>query len=253
MTLTKKKLRKKLIYLKENYGIIGLKGGTEVEDLSFPEIGFLRKITRGIMPLTVKIGGPEARNDLRFVLDKEVDKVLGPMVESVYGLRNFVSAVGEMEEYYGRTIEKAINIETITAYENLDIIYNSPYFEKIHSITVGRSDLSGSMDKKVDDPEVMEMTKNIIRKAREMGKFTSVGGKVTVMNIERVRDEIEPDLINTRHIVFDVKQSKDLKQALIEGLLLEIELYRFFRRICPGKRKAYDQRIEDTYQRAGIR
>jgi hypothetical protein len=86
-----------------------------------------------------------------------------------------------------------------------------------------------------------------------MGKFTSVGGKVTVMNIERVRDEIEPDLINTRHIVFDVKQSKDLKQALIEGLLLEIELYRFFRRICPGKRKAYDQRIEDTYQRAGIR
>lgn len=241
------------MYLKENYGIVGLKGGTEVEDLSFKEIFYLRKLTKDIMPLTVKIGGPEARNDMRFLLEKGIDKALAPMIESAYGLKNFTEALNGFESYYGKKIQKAINTETITTYQNLDSIFESPFFEYIDSITVGRSDLSGSMGKTVDEPEVMEVTKNIIKKAREKGKKSSVGGKITVKNIQSVQKELGSDYINTRHIVFDTSFSGDLQKSLIEGLLFEVELYQKFLKISKQRKKAYINRIKDTYQRAGLK
>lgn len=250
--MTKRKLKQRLIFLKENYGICGLKGGTEVEDLSFAEIAYLRKVTRDVLPLTIKIGGPEARNDIRFLLEQGVDKVLGPMIESPYGLKNFIGAVSDMESYYSKTILKAMNTETITTYQNLDEIYSSDAFKKLHSITVGRSDLAGSMNQGVDDPEVMKVTQDIVKKAQKQGKMASVGGKITVKNIESVKQSIAPDLINTRHIVFDAKKEVDLNQGLKEGLLLEIELYKAFKKIYPKKKQAYENRIQDTLKRAGI-
>ena len=59
------RLRKKLWYLRDSYGIVGVKGGTEVEDMSFEELAILRELSKDIVPMMVKIGGPEARNDIR--------------------------------------------------------------------------------------------------------------------------------------------------------------------------------------------
>lgn len=252
MLLQKRRLKKRLNDLKEHFAMVGLKGGTEVEDLTLPEIVFLRAVSKDILPLTVKIGGPEARTDIRMCLEEGIDTVLAPMVESPYGLKNFVEATLEMEKYYGKTIYKAINVETVTCYEKLSEIYGSPYFKEIHSVTVGRSDLSGSMGKGVDDPEVMKVTQEIVKRARDLGKTTSVGGKITVKNMDLIRNQINPDVINTRHIIFDLHQKKDLNQALVEGLLFEIELYKVFRNLCPSKKKAYEVRIADSYKRAGL-
>lgn len=248
----KSKLRKKLAWLKENCSMVGIKGGTEVEDLNYKEIAFLRKISQGIMPLTVKIGGPEARTDIRFMIENNIDTVLAPMVESVYGLKNFIDCSKEMETYYGKTIQKAINMETITAYQHMDEIYGSVYFKELRNVTVGRSDFSGSMGKSVDDPEVMKMTSDFVHNAKKLGKFTSVGGKITVKNIENIKKVIAPDVINTRHIVFDIYQGNDLNKSLIEGLMFEIELYKAFKKLSPSKRKAYEARIEDSLKRAGL-
>ena len=238
--------------LKEKHGVIRIKGGTEVEDLSFPEIAFIRKITRGIFPMTVKIGGPEARNDIRFILENGIDTVLGPMIESVYGLKNFIECTTQLEEYYQVKVEKAINIETIETYQSLDAIFASPYFKEVASITVGRSDLSGSMNKDVDDPEVIKITRDIVQRAGAMGKKTSVGGKITTKNIEMIKKDIGPDRVNTRHIVYDLSQSMDFNSALVAGLLFEIELYQAFKKICPSKRVFYENRIQDTKGRAGL-
>ncbi len=239
-------------YLKEECSVVRIKGGTEVEDLTFKEILFLRKITKNTFPLTVKIGGPEARNDIRFLLENGIDTVLGPMIESEYGLKNYISSVKDLETYYNKKIEKAINVETITTYGNLNKIYNSIYFDDVMSVTVGRSDLSGSMGKSVDDPEVIKITKDIIDRAKKLNKKTSVGGKIRTDNIDLVTKQIGPDLINTRHIVFDLSQGKELKKPLIESLLFEIDLYQAFKKICPIKKEIYEYRIQDTLKRAGM-
>lgn len=245
-------IRKKLLYLRENYGITGIKGGTEVEDLNFKEISILRQISKNIMPLTVKIGGPEARNDMRACIEIGVDIILAPMIESIYGLENFVSSLGDIEKYYGKKVLKAINVETITCYKSLNEIFSSNFFKEISSITVGRSDLAGSMKKEVDSEEVINITKDIVDNARKLGKKTSVGGKIKIGNAEKIHSLINPDMINTRHIIIDLnyKPSK-IKEAVLQSLLFEIEIYKIFSRY--GKKKFYQERIEDTLKRAGIK
>lgn len=60
------KLKKDLEYYKNTYGFYGLKGGTETEDMDYEELSFLKALSKDIMPLKVKIGGVEARTDIRF-------------------------------------------------------------------------------------------------------------------------------------------------------------------------------------------
>jgi len=122
-------LREKLITLRDNYGLVGVKGGTEVEAMSFEEIKFLKQVSKGIVPLTVKIGGPEARNDVEFMLSIGTEVILAPMIESVYSLKNFVDMMKSIDSE--RSSALAINIETITAYKSLEEIFGSIYFNSI--------------------------------------------------------------------------------------------------------------------------
>ncbi|HOJ49815.1 MAG TPA: aldolase/citrate lyase family protein [Spirochaetota bacterium] len=246
------KIRKKLLYLRNTFGIIGLKGGTEVEDLNFKEIAVMRKISSGIMPLTVKIGGPEARNDMRECIEIGVDVILAPMIESPYALENFITSSKEVENYYNKKILKAINFETITCYKYINEIFSSKFFADISSITIGRTDLAGSMGEEVDSDEVINVTKDIVKRSKEHGKKTSVGGKIKIGNIEKIAKVIMPDMINTRHIIIDVSyKPAALKEALVESLLFEIELYKIFSKY--GKKEFYKARIEDTLKRAGLK
>ena len=62
-------LRRRLLGLQQNNVVVALKTGTEVEDMDFAEIALMREVSRdngrNFMPLVVKIGGPEARRDIR--------------------------------------------------------------------------------------------------------------------------------------------------------------------------------------------
>jgi hypothetical protein len=61
------RLKTMLDALFRKHGLVGLKGGTEVEDMTFEEICYLKKLGEPDLPLIVKIGGPEARNDIRML------------------------------------------------------------------------------------------------------------------------------------------------------------------------------------------
>ena len=58
-----RKLLKSLVYY---HNLIAIKGGTEIEAMSFDELEVMREISLDILPMIVKIGGPEARNDINF-------------------------------------------------------------------------------------------------------------------------------------------------------------------------------------------
>ena len=104
-------LRKTLNEMKESYAFVCLKTGTETEDMGEAEIFLLQTIANGILPLSVKIGGPEARNDIRICQRIGVSGISAPMVESEYALKNFIGTLKNLipsHEY--EKLKKAIQV-----------------------------------------------------------------------------------------------------------------------------------------------
>jgi hypothetical protein len=236
-----KSLREDLLFLKTNHALINLKGGTEVEAMTFDELLEMRELSRGIVPMVVKIGGPEARNDIDYILSIGVDKILAPMIESSYGLKNFVTTVEDLDKK--RVASLAINIETITAYKNIESIVNSPYFLSIEQVTIGRTDLSCSMDKDVDSDEVTAITKEIIQLAKLHDKKTSCGGKINPSNALMIKEMINPDYINTRNITIDCNLSKDISTDIQKALKWEKDFYEYMSKRFPKRKTFYTNLI----------
>jgi hypothetical protein len=241
------RLREHLAFLKREHSLVGIKGGTEVEAQSFEEIWFMRRISKGIVPLTVKIAGPEARNDIEFMLAAEIDCILAPMVESAYSLKNFVATMAALDPK--RQSELAVNIETITAWRNLKEMFDSPAFAAIRQVTVGRSDLSGSMGLDVDDDEVTRISDAIVMAAQLRGKRTSIGGQVSSENALLVKKNLKADTINTRHMAVDLA-SESIAEDVAAALLWEKEYYLALKEYFPSRRSFYMSRIASIEERA---
>ena len=118
---SEKKLRDILIRLKDDFGCDSLKVSTEDAGMSFEEVSEVYRLFNDILPIVLKIGGPEARNDIHNAVKIGVSGIIGPMIESSYALEKFVQSV---EEVAGgikfAKLSKHINIETITACDNLE-------------------------------------------------------------------------------------------------------------------------------------
>lgn len=239
--------KKKLLYLKSK-GVVALKAGTEVEDMNFEEISIFKKISDKIVPVLVKIGGPEARNDIRECIKNNIDVIVGPMLESEYSFQNFVIAFNELIK--NKKMRFSINIETITAVKNLDKIIQNENFKNIYSVVIGRTDLAASIRQDVDSAKVYNLCREIIKKVKSFNPAIpiSIGGKIKSINIDKILNELHPDLINTRNIVAN---SVSLKNELNINELLdfEIEFYELFKEISHYKKELYIKRIEDNKSR----
>ncbi|MFN3605117.1 MAG: aldolase/citrate lyase family protein [Leptonema sp. (in: bacteria)] len=237
------KLQSALKELKD-FGLYALKTGTEVEDMTFEEIQFLREISKGIVPLNVKIGGPEARNDIRFLLSIDTDCIIAPMIESPYALTNFIKTLDELKKQHQKETKAGINIETITGYMQLNAILNNPYAKSLTQITAARTDFSNSMGLDADHPKVIELCKEIIINCKKKGIETSIGGSIHSGIIESLSREIPSDFINTRHMVI-VREilAKNPVPILKKHLEFEILLYEFLSSSKnPLRRKIHSER-----------
>jgi len=243
-TDTLEKLRANLHTLYQNNHVVALKTGTEVEDMGADEIAYLREISAGIVPLVVKIGGPEARRDMRDCLALDVDVILAPMVESVYALVNFVETAQNLMRETNATANLAINLETSTAVKNLDAMVHTNAFKALSQVTIGRGDLSKSMNLGVDDEEVLTVTRRVLTKLARQKKLTSVGGGLSVHNIGEMCEALPSDRFNTRHIVFENSQgfARDASRNLSQGLFFEQALYEALGDKFPNRREFYLER-----------
>jgi len=236
--------------MKKKHNLVAIKGGTEVEAMSFQEIALMREISRGILPMTVKIGGAEARNDIVFMLELGVDRILAPMIESPYGLKNFVKTMEECDPDHKASL--AVNIETIHSFYNLNAIMTASAFKKISQVTVGRSDLSSSMEHEVDDTEVARVTREIVEMASEMGCSTSVGGKIRKDTVLRVQETIPADTVNTRHMVIQLSSSA-IEADVEEALAWEKAFYEAVAHKFPERRQFCKSRIRSIKSRMDIK
>ena len=163
----------------KNLGVSGVKQSTEDEGSSFDDISLMRKITKKIgLNLNVKIGGCEAKNDIFFCKRTKVDGIVAPMVESKYALQKFIQCAGVNKKNL-----LFMNFETNLAIKNLKNIISSESFKSIDGIIIGRSDLSGSMNKKknyVNSKRIFQIAENcykqIVKKVNrkinlKMGRF----------------------------------------------------------------------------------
>ncbi|MDA0691016.1 MAG: aldolase/citrate lyase family protein [Nitrospinae bacterium] len=211
--------------LKNQYGASCLKLSTEDAAMSFDQIAFWTQLADGILPVMVKIGGPNARNDIKQLLAMNIDGLIAPMVESVYGLENFLTAVRDFTTpMQMQRLAKQINIETVTAVEKLDDILASPEAAFLDEITIGCSDLSQSLKKDRSDPEVQRLVKQTVVKIKAKNINVSVGGGIAPDTIDTILQDIQPHHFNTRMVTFSVHPGQSYRTAVTETLYFELKM-----------------------------
>jgi len=226
-TSQEKKLREMLKNLKEKHGLVAIKLGTEAEACSFEYIAYVNKLAQQIVPVLVKIGGPDARNDIRALSRMRIGGIIAPIVESPYGLKKYVRTMKEVagEENF-KILFKGVMIETLSAFNQMSKMLETPEIKMINQITIGRSDLSKSIGRQVDDQEIVEKCKEITKWAHAAGLTVSVAGGISPFSAKQIANEIKSDEITTGYLVFNIKESSNISESVRKGLEFEVALLR---------------------------
>ena len=213
MNLYEKEMSNILFDLVDKHGVVGVKTSFEDEGASFNEMVRLKETAnQSGTKLNIKIGGPEAKRDIKDAMVIGTKGIVAPMVESPYGLEKFVKSV-ESIVYDSESLQSlnlAVNVETITSVENLDKILQSDVISKIYGITIGRVDLIGSMGidrSQINSETVYKTVSESFYKIKKAGLKTMMGGGVDINSksfVERLHKDGLLDKIETRYVMFEL-------------------------------------------------
>jgi len=211
--------------LYNSYGLVALKFGTEYEEMDFTQMQYILDLIPFEIPVFVKIGGVDARNDINNLLKLGIKNFIAPMVESPYGLKNFITTLKELTGNLYPFLKKGINIETIYAFYNFQSIIDSVDFNELNQITLARSDFSRSINCSPDDEKVYEYMENMRFRDKLSGKIIVVGGTITPKNSVNIVKRIKPDRIDTRMFIVDAKNPHLISETVKKCLELERNIY----------------------------
>ncbi len=220
--------------------------------MPFEDIRERHRLFGDLLPLQLKIGGPEARNDIRTGVTIGCRALIAPMVESPYSLRNFLASCREvLGDKKFSFIDKQVNIETRQATENIEQILEAEGAENLAQVTIGRHDLCRSFDKKPNHPRVLEATKKIVNEARKKDIPTSIGGRITPGDAKMIAEDIKPDKINTREVGFYTSGGEDAKNTVKDIIEFEMDLLKHERNFYRREDERLSGRIEKLKGRQG--
>ena len=229
--------------LKKNHSVIAIKAEFEAEGSRTEELVKLNEVVfRADMDLYIKIGGCEAVRDLDECRMLGASGIMAPMIETKFAMSKFIGAIRKVfsqEEI--EDIKFIINTETITCFENFDEILDVDGIEILHSIAVGRVDLSGSMGlsrDKINGDEVFNITKIFLEKAIAKGLVPGVGGGISqdaIPFVKRLGSLVEK--FETRKVVFKTPESlANINEGLIKAMEFELmylkNKYDFYNRMA---------------------
>lgn len=181
--------------------IKAIKIETEAEGASWEQIEFVKELADEIdTPLYLKIGGVEAKTDIRRAKELGIAGVIAPMVESTFALEKFDEATANLGFEW-----RALTIESITAMRDLEAITIEAKSRGIDGLTLGRGDFSASLGLKgsEDSPEVNEYVKYFIDVVKDSGLHVSIGGNVTIKSIDNLAAiRAEANFLETRRVIF---------------------------------------------------
>ncbi len=237
--------------LKEKHGVFEIKAEYENEGSREVELMRLKDVTsKAGLPMILKIGGVEAITNIYDALSIGTCGIIAPMAETAFAASKFLDAIDTfVPEDNRRDIEFAINIETITAYNNLDAILALPKIKLLRSITIGRVDFTGSMGKDrsfVNSEEMFGYCEDICRKVKTVGLKTALGGAISPESenfISRLVAEGLIDKFETRKVVYHTSALNNFNAALTAGIRFELMWLKSKRRYYHRVRNEDEKRI----------
>jgi len=199
--------------------IVSLKGEFEAEGLPRETVAAEAVFAaRHGLPYLVKIGGCEAKSDVRFLMQIGVRSVVAPMIESAFAMRKYMDMVPQDAfDHVG------VTIETIDAVRNIEAILDSG--TKLGEVTVGRTDLTASYGgDHVDCDETIDMVKAVGKAAGARGLKLTMGGSVNANTIALLQRDGElrgvVACVETRKCVMPVERFLE-EGALADAFAIE--------------------------------
>lgn len=121
----------------------------------------------------VKIGGCEAKADVRFLQQIGVRQVVAPMIESGFAMKKYMDMLPE-----GAFDHIGVTVETRGAVERIEELLDAG--TKLTEVTVGRSDLTASFGGQgVECEATMAMVREVARAASKRGLPFTMGGTIS--------------------------------------------------------------------------
>ncbi len=203
-----------------------LKGEFEAEGLTRDTLAAEAAFAaRHGLPYLVKIGGCEAKSDMRFLRQIGVDRIVAPMIESGFAMSKYMDMLPDEGFHH-----IGVTIETKDAVERIEAILDAG--TRLTEVTVGRTDLTASYGGSgVESDATMAMVKTVAAAAQRRGLPTTMGGSVSAGTRALLdHDDALRGLIasvETRKCVIPVAaflEPDALTDAfVVEGMLLEMQ------------------------------
>ena len=238
--------------LKEKYGVFEIKAEFEAEGSRMEELMRLKDVTSSAgLPIILKIGGVEAVSDIYNALAIGVKGIVAPMAETPFALSKYLNMIKDMvPKDNAEDIEFAFNLETITAYNNIDEMLSVSGINALFGMTIGRVDLTGSMDlgrNGINSEEVYKICEDSFTKARAAGLNTGLGGGISAESInfiERLNSKNLLDKFETRKVVFSADSMRHGEKAILKAVEFELKWLVSKRRYYSGIKAEDEQRIQ---------
>lgn len=251
MNVLEQEMKVILKELKGEYGVFEIKAEFEAEGSRMEEMMRLKDVTTAVgLPIILKIGGVEAITDIYNGLSIGVKGMIAPMAETPYALSKFLNTIKHfVPKDNAADIEFAFNLETITAYENLDTMLELPDLNLLSSVTVGRVDLTSSMGKGrdyTDSDAIFEICETIFRKAKMKNLKTGLGGAISGNSISFIQRLHAMNLLNkyeTRKVVFPAESIKYGEKGILKAIEFELLWLKSKRRYYSGIKAEDEARI----------
>ena len=154
-----------------------------------------------------------------------------------------------MSEDERRDTEFHFNMETITAYNNLDEILGLEDINLLTGLTIGRVDLTGSMgltSEAANSEAIYEICKDTFTKARSKGLKCALGGAISTSSINFINNLVNLKLIDkfeTRKVVFNANSVQDISNAIKEAVRFELLWLKSKKEIYSRRASEDDKRI----------
>jgi len=215
--------------LSNNHGVIAIKAEFEAEGSRTEELVKLNEIVfRADMDLYIKIGGCEAVRDMDECRVLGASGIMAPMIETPFAMSKFIGALNHVyNEEEKKNLKFIINAETKTCLENFDAILSVKGIEILHSVIVGRVDLSASMSlsrNEIEGEKVLDATKTFLEKARAKGIMAGIGGGISLNSVptfDKLNGILEK--FETRKVVFKIPEAlSDIDNAIVKAMEFEM-------------------------------